>query len=219
MTRSKEDTWQGYFGPHIARAGERQVAPAELLDEEWADGHKHAMAVLRYATSDSDALEIACGVGRVSRHVANHCRNLACADIIPEALVETRRVVGDKPGVSYHKINGYDLAGFEDAAFDIVYSYGTFFHLDFEVVVNYLPEIKRVLRVGGIGFLEFKGFRETGELLLLLEKIKQVGIASYEAGITKFRYVSPQMLSLACSHFDLKILDDDVTKFTFQRIQ
>ena len=52
----------------------------------------------------------------------------------------------------------------------------------------------------------------------LLSKIEeQGGIAEYEGKIDKWRYVSKEMLSILCDHYELKVIDDDVTKFTFKK--
>lgn len=84
--------------------------------------------------------------------------------------------------------------------------------------MNYFREIKRVLKRGGIGIKEFKRWIKTEDIWQLLNKIeKQGGIERYEIELDKWRYVSKEMLKVLCDYYDLKVIDDDVTKFTFKK--
>ena len=93
----KEQQWQGYYQPYLAHARRLGVNPLTLLDEQWADGRQTALSVLPHVSGSSVVLEIACGICRVSRHVAPHCHRLHCADILDEALAEARRMKGFAP--------------------------------------------------------------------------------------------------------------------------
>jgi hypothetical protein len=93
-----------------------------------------------------------------------------------------------------------------------------FFHFDFELVVAYFGEIKRILKPEGIGIIEFKRWVDKQDVIQLLEKIEnQGGIKKYEAEIDKWRYVSKEMLKILCDFYDLTVIDDDVTKYTFKK--
>jgi len=218
MKTRKATLWRGYYRPYVERAKERGVNAVQLLDEEWYDGRKSAECVRPYVSRDSVVLEIACGIGRVSRFVAPHCRHLSCADILEEALREARRNLAVFDNVSFHEINGYDLRGFGTEEFDCVYSFTTFFHFDFELVVHYFAEMGRVLKPGGIGLIEFKRWCDDRDLDQLLSKIERVGgIEKYETKLDKWRYVSKEMLRILCARYRLDVLDDDTTKYTFRK--
>ena len=54
--------------------------------------------------------------------------------------------------------------------------------------------------------------------LVSLHPIEQVGgIRAYEAHLSKWRYVSADMLRILCRHYGLEIVDDDVTAFTVRK--
>ena len=214
----KQQEWQGYYGYYLSEARRKGVNPLDVLDEQWFDGRTNAQCVLPYICADSDVLEIACGIGRISRFIAPHCRGLHCADILDEALAEARLQLGEFHNISFDKINGYDLAVYKSDLFDCVYSFATFFHFDFELVVRYLAEIKRVLKPGGIAIIEFKQWKDKRDVLQLLEKIAhQGGLKIYHAELDKWRYVSKEMLAVLCDFYDLQVIDQDVTKFTFRK--
>lgn len=216
MTRA--DQWNGYYRYYLAEARRRGVSPLEVLDEQWQEGRRAAEYLLPYLTTESVALEIACGIGRVSRFVAPRCRWLTCTDILPEALAEIRNQLRNASNVSFRQTSGYDLRDFPDAGFDCVYSFAAFFHFDFELVVTYFGEIARVLKPGGIGVIGFKGCSNRGNLLQLLEKIeRRGGIESYGSEIDKWRYVSKEMLATLCEYYALAVIDEDVTRYTFRK--
>jgi len=99
-----------------------------------------------------------------------------------------------------------------------VYSFNAFFHFDPELVVHYVREIKRVLQPGGMGIIEFKGWTKKEDVTEFLDKIEhQGGIEVYEAELDKWRYVSSDMLVVLCDYYDLEVIDDDVSRFTFRK--
>lgn len=217
-SHDKEDRWKGYYSYYFSEARRKGVDAVDVLDEQWADGRETAECVVRYISQTSLVLEIACGIGRVSRFVAPRCRHLYCTDILEEALREARKSLKDFANVSFHRTNGYDLGGFAAETFDCVYSFTTFFHFDLELVVQYFREIKRVLKPGGFGIIEFMRFERQEDLVQLLEKIEhQGGIEKYEAQLDKWRYVSSEMLGLLCQYHDFEVIDDTVAQFTFRR--
>lgn len=214
----KDQEWQGYYSYYLSEARRQKVNPLEILDQQWADGRQTAAVVLPHISKISDVLEIACGIGRVSRFIAPHCGRLHCADILDEALVEARLQLNAFDNISYDKLNGYDLSLYESESFDCVYSFTAFFHFDFEVVVSYFAEIKRVLKPNGVGIIEFKQWKDSRDVVQLLEKLEhQGGLRKYHSELDKWRYVSADMLTVLCKFYDLELLVTDVTHFTFRK--
>ena len=215
----KEKQWEGYYSNYFNKASEKGISALEILNSEWYDGKKTAEeSVLPYIKADDVILEIACGIGRVSKYVAPFCKHLFCSDIIDEALTEAKINLKDFNNVSFQKINGYDLRVFDDNYFDLVYSFTTFFHFDFELVLKYFEEIKRVLKPAGIAIIEFKRWQDKKDVTELLEKIEaQGGIVTYEKELDKWRYVSKEILKVICDYYDFQILDDKVTSYTFRK--
>lgn len=215
----KEIQWKGYFTNYIERARKKNIDPLELIDIEWSDGFKTSQCLYPYINKDSTVLEIASGIGRVSRFIAPKCEELYCTDILEDALILLKKNLIKFDNVRYIKINGYDLHQFNENFFDCVFSFTTFFHFDFELVVNYFSEIHRVLKQNGTAIIAFKQWIDKNDLLQLLKKIEdQGGIRKYETELDKWRYISKDMLKIICDYYGFDIINDDVTAYTFSKI-
>jgi SAM-dependent methyltransferase len=86
-------------------------------------------------------------------HLAPWCREVYGVDISEQMVRGGRERLGHLANVHFHHGNGYDLAGFEDGSFDVVYSIVALQHMPRTVAYNYLLESHRVLREGGVLWL------------------------------------------------------------------
>jgi SAM-dependent methyltransferase len=118
-----------------------------------ASGQAEANALRRFVGPDAAVLDIGCGTGRVMEHLAPRCREVHGVDISERMVQDGRRRLGHLPNVRFHHGNGYDLAGFADGSFDVVYSIVALQHMPRTVAYNYLLESNRVLRQGGVLWL------------------------------------------------------------------
>lgn len=111
------------------------------------------------------ALEIGCGPGRLMRPMSRHFLEIHGVDVSDEMIALAREKLRDVPNAHPHSTDGASLSLFEDDSFDYVYSFAVFQHIPSrEVVLQYLREIRRVLKVGGLARLQLNGLpRGVGE--------------------------------------------------------
>jgi SAM-dependent methyltransferase len=118
-----------------------------------SSGRAEAEALRRFLGPDATVLDIGCGTGRVMEHLAPWCREVHGIDISERMVQGGRERLEHLPNVRFHHGNGYDLAGFEDGSFEVVYSIVALQHMPRTVAYNYLLESHRVLRQGGVLWL------------------------------------------------------------------
>ena len=110
------------------------------------------------------ALEIGCGPGRLMRPMSRHFVEIHGVDVSDEMIALAREKLRDIPNAHPHVTDGASLAQFAAESFDFVYSYAVFQHIPSrEVVFQYLREIRRVLKTGGLARLQFNGLPRGSE--------------------------------------------------------
>jgi ubiquinone/menaquinone biosynthesis C-methylase UbiE len=104
------------------------------------------------------ALEIGCGPGRLMKPLSRHFAEIHGVDVSDEMIRLARERLRDIPHAHAHATNGASLAQFADQSFDFVYSYAVFQHIPSrDVVLEYMNEIRRVLKPAGIFRGQFNG--------------------------------------------------------------
>lgn len=104
--------------------------------------------------SEDRVLELGCGVGRIGRELAPHCREWVGADISDNMIDHAIERTSGLNNVSFHKLTRTSLEMIDDESVDKAYSIAVFCHMDKEDLYLYLQELNRVLRPGGLIFVE-----------------------------------------------------------------
>ena len=104
------------------------------------------------------ALEIGCGPGRLMKPLSQHFGEIHGVDVSDEMIRLARERLRAIPHAHVHATNGASLAQFASQSFDVVYSYAVFQHIPSrDVVYEYMRDIDRVLKPGGIFRGQFNG--------------------------------------------------------------
>ncbi|HWQ55823.1 MAG TPA: class I SAM-dependent methyltransferase [Bryobacteraceae bacterium] len=104
------------------------------------------------------ALEIGCGLGRMTRWFAEAFGEVHALDVSPAMLEAARARLAAAPNVHLHLGSGYDLAGLPDGWFDLVFSYIVFQHIPLRAAIEtYVREAARVLKSGGTFKFQLNG--------------------------------------------------------------
>ncbi len=104
------------------------------------------------------ALEIGCGPGRLMKPLSQDFGEIHGVDVSDEMIRIARERLRDIPHAHVHATNGSSLNRFADQSFEIVYSYAVFQHIPSRaVVLEYMREIIRVLKPGGVFRGQFNG--------------------------------------------------------------
>jgi ubiquinone/menaquinone biosynthesis C-methylase UbiE len=98
-----------------------------------------------------NVLEIACGFGRMTNEVLERCpeiNHLYVADLNETCISRCAQRFGKRVS-GYFVTDGKSLDMIPSNFLDFVFSYDSFVHMHFEVVISYMSEIKRVLKNNG----------------------------------------------------------------------
>jgi ubiquinone/menaquinone biosynthesis C-methylase UbiE len=131
-------------------------------DEElfWVKGeeltHRFLSELELGDTSSWVMVELGCGLGRMTRVFSQHFDKVYAIDVSPEMLGRAQDKWGHLSNVEWVLGTGIDLKPIKDASVDFVFSFIVLQHaLDENVVLGYIRESARVLRSGGIAFMQF----------------------------------------------------------------
>lgn len=112
------------------------------------------------------ALEIACGFGRMTQEVLDRCggvESLYVVDLNKTCIEKCVQRFGSS--VSGYFVNdGKTLKAIPDNYVDFIFSYDSFVHMHFNVVISYIGEIQRVLKPGGICSLHLSSLEDGEDL-------------------------------------------------------
>src|SRR5579863_9763323 len=110
------------------------------------------------------ALEIGCGPGRLMRPLSRHFGEIHGVDVSDEMIRLGRERLADIPHAHFHTTDGATLPQFADESFEFIYSYAVFQHIPSrDVVLEYMREIRRVLKPGGMFRGQFNGLAHSGD--------------------------------------------------------
>lgn len=129
------------------------------------DPHLH---LLPRAVPAGVALDVGCGVGRLSRALAARFARVEGVDISPPMVEEAGRFAPPVPdSIRFQVCEGDGSVPLDDATVDFAFSFLVFQHLTSAGLVEaYVREVARVLVPGGIARLQVNGHRRSiGERL------------------------------------------------------
>jgi SAM-dependent methyltransferase len=124
------------------------------LEEFFSTGESEVQSLmaaatrLRFPKERFRAMDFGCGVGRLTRYLANHFHECWGVDVSGQMLELAAKY---NPYCHFHLNQRSNLQGFPDNHFDLVYSVIVLQHQpDREIIESYLWEFVRVLRPQGL---------------------------------------------------------------------
>jgi SAM-dependent methyltransferase len=104
------------------------------------------------------ALEIGCGVGRMTKYLAEVFGEVRGIDVSREMMLRARANLADRANVLVFEAPGADLGHFIDHRFDFCFSFRTFQRIPTrEAVVSYFREVHRTLKPGRLFKFQVQG--------------------------------------------------------------
>src|SRR3989344_166956 len=139
----------------------KNVTEFELRDTGLSDYDKYVkqdslIQNLISSGKNSVVINIGCGIGRMTEYFADDFKIIYGVDISAEMINQAKKRLALQPNIHLSLCDGRSLP-YKDNIADFVFSYQTFQHIPSEVVIEeYLAEIYRVLKQGGIAKLHLR---------------------------------------------------------------
>lgn len=103
-------------------------------------------------------LEIGCGAGRMTRHLAQIFGYVHALDVSGEMIAQARERLAGTENVSLYHTDGLGLSAIGDVQFDFALSYIVFQHIpDIEVIRGYIRQVAEKLRPGALFKFQVQG--------------------------------------------------------------
>jgi len=149
--------WDKTFKESIERAKRENRDPNEVLEEKWSNTVPYLEKyIYPYFKKHSVVCEIGAGTGRFSRQIIGRCRKLYLVDNSPFVCNFLKNYYrGWKDTVEVILCNECQLPQIPSHSVNLVFSVGTFVHLDLEQFYGYFLEVARILHKGGVASIHY----------------------------------------------------------------
>jgi SAM-dependent methyltransferase len=133
----------------------RQAVPDVATGVGWYDERQFMEALRPHLGGGQRVLELGCGAGRISRHVAPLVAELVCTDRSGAMVAEARQNLSAFANIRVARTSGVALTEFTDRAFALVFGQGVLGYLDPNPLLALLGEVRRLLSAGGLCVFNF----------------------------------------------------------------
>jgi SAM-dependent methyltransferase len=126
--------------------------------EEWTDSIEWKTALIKevmhvYIKPQSVILEIGPGGGRWSVELVKLANQLILVDLTAEAIHASQKKLSSYSQCAFYQNDGRSLSMLGDSSVDYVWSFDVFVHISPGDTADYISEISRVLKPGGIAVI------------------------------------------------------------------
>jgi len=101
-------------------------------------------------TAHGRALDFGCGVGRITRGLADHFTEVVGVDVSPAMIDQARALHADRDRITWVVNRKPHLKRFATDSFDVIYCRIVFQHIRPPIVEGYIAELLRVLKPDGM---------------------------------------------------------------------
>ena len=144
----------------IRKAIKILIGKEDFYGLEWGDPEKidplryvKDHFLLPYLNSSTRIIEIGPGGGRWTRYMLK-AKKIYAVDFYQPVLNELAKNY-NSPNIQYIKNNGSDFPSIKNHSIDLIFSFGTFVHLDIDIIEEYLKNIKPLLKASSNVIIQY----------------------------------------------------------------
>ena len=200
--------------PSVDRAS--RSASVSRLGDEWGNRVAVQRVIADFITPfvqpTTRAAEIGSGGGRIAAQVLPLVEHLTCFDISKKMLERCRTELGNDPKASFVFLDEPRFDATFAHAFDFVYSFDVFVHIDLHTMWKYIRTIPELLRPGGRAFLHTTNLTAPDGWAYFASQDKYAVLNHY--------FVVPQLIDVLLEHAGLRIVQrssPDASNYYYNR--
>ncbi|WP_425408867.1 class I SAM-dependent methyltransferase [Hyphococcus sp.] len=140
--------------------GKRKYKDRPIYGLHWGDPEVHGVLanvrdrwIVPYVDAEKTCVEIGVGGGRWTRYLTGF-KKVYAVDYHEEMFAELKKTV-DAPNIEYVKNNGDDFPGVAPGSVDYLFTFGTFVHIDLDIIERYLENIRKILKPDARAFIQY----------------------------------------------------------------
>ena len=214
LVANYERTWDLYA---MTKRGAMREILTGVEDEEIFDqrGKEFADELKKFIEPNSVVLDIGCGIGRVEKFLASHCKEVHGIDVSGRMVKLAKQRLKDINNLFFYKTNGRDLSIFPDNKFDFVFSIIVLQHLAKEDAYIYIEEIHRVLKTNGRAYQQFPNLLHDDNLKEFISYAKKYR----DKSVAKMRYYTKEEVQTLLLSTGFLIVNMDVNRDVFVLVE
>ena len=139
---------------YFVASGRKDWRPEEFFESGHAEAHQFLDKFFHEMNFEADGkvmLEIGCGVGRMTRTLADMFCRVHATDLSWEMLTQAQHWLAWRPNILLTQGSGLALEQYAAESFDFVFCYIVFQHVpQVSIILEYIRELGRVLKGGGL---------------------------------------------------------------------
>ena len=169
-----------------------------------------------------EILEIACGFGRWTEYLKDHCNHLTAVDLSENCIAACREWFDGDERLRFITNDGTTVPEVADASIDFVFSFDSLVHVDQTTISAYLVEIRRVLKPEGVAFIHHSNLGEYAGRYDPLHKVPRLMGALRRLHVLEYdhmrdRGVSAEFVASAAEDAGLRCIGQEVTTWLTRR--
>jgi len=125
--------------------------------EFWKRGEEDASRLLKFINKETIVLDVGCGIGRVMKSMAPHCREVHGVDTSALILRRAKNELIELKNCFFHR-SEFARFSFPANSFDLIYSFYTLQHMEKEDAYLSLRRMYDLLKPQGIIYVQFPDF-------------------------------------------------------------
>ena len=124
------------------------------VGETEIDGFVKQLDALEQTVGRERCLDFGCGVGRLTRPLANHFGESYGVDVADTMIERAREFHKGVKNIQFYINRNDNLSLFPDNHFDVIYSHIVLQHISPEHAIRYVAEFVRILKPGGVAVFQ-----------------------------------------------------------------